>query len=98
MKKPVLIRLKEEKQRMENTQRELRQLENQHQKIIIRNRNEEHKARTRRLIELGAILENISPLVRFITNEKLQNYLKEVLGSEYATTLLETIVKSAYKE
>ena len=46
--------------------KEIRQLENRQKILENKLRNEERKARTRRLIERGAILEGIFPLARCV--------------------------------
>ena len=89
MNKSILSQIKQAKEQIEKTEIQLKQFENQKQNIITRNRNEEQKARTRRLIQRGAILENINPLIIGLSNEELKIYLTEVLGTAYATTLLE---------
>ena len=49
------------KEEREKVLKEIRQLENRQKILENKQRNEERKARTRRLIERGAILEGITP-------------------------------------
>ena len=50
------------KEEREKVLKEIRQLENRQKILENKQRNEERKARTRRLIERGAVLEGIFPL------------------------------------
>ena len=61
MHKDSTTQAKQKKDERKEVLKEIQQLEN-HQKILEnKQRNEERKARTRRLIERGAILEGITP-------------------------------------
>ena len=51
-----------QKEEREKVLKEIRQLENRKKILENKQRNEERKARTRRLIERGAVLEGIFPL------------------------------------
>ena len=56
-------------------QTEIRQLENR-QKILLNKRTDaERRARTRRLIEHGAILESVFPAVSSLTGEEVKSFL-----------------------
>ena len=44
-----------------------------------RNRQKERKARTRRLIKQGAILENVLPEIKNMDTEEIKNYLLQRL-------------------
>lgn len=64
MHKDSTTQAKQKKDERKEVLKEIQQLEN-HQKILEnKQRNEERKARTRRLIERGAILEGIFPLAQ----------------------------------
>ena len=52
-----------QKEEREKVLKEIRQLENRKKILENKQRNEERRVRTRRLIERGAILEGIFPLV-----------------------------------
>ena len=54
---------------------ELRQLENRQKILLNKKTNEERKARTRRLIERGAILESVFPAVAAMTGEEVKTFL-----------------------
>lgn len=82
------------KNQLEQAEKEREQLTHQVDKIKARNRQAEHKARTRRLIEKGAILESINPSILSLSNPQLQAYLQAVLQSDTATKLLEELTKA----
>lgn len=64
--------LEEERNRLE---KEIRQLENR-QKILLNKKSDvERKARTRRLIERGAILESVFPAAATMTGEEVKAFL-----------------------
>ena len=62
MHKEITAQAKQKKDEREEVLKEIRQLENRQKILENKQRNEERKARTRRLIERGAILEGIFPL------------------------------------
>ena len=55
--------------------KEIQQLENRQKILLNKQRNEERKARTRRLIEHGAILEGVFPAVTTMTGEEVKALL-----------------------
>ncbi len=58
-----------------NVEKKIGQLKN-HQKILVnRKRTEEHRARTHRLIERGAILEAVFPPVMDMDGEEVKAFL-----------------------
>ena len=59
----------------EKVQREIRQLENRQKILLGKQTNEERRARTRRLIEHGAILESIFPMIVSMTGEEIKAFL-----------------------
>ncbi|MCC8025518.1 MAG: DUF3847 domain-containing protein [Clostridium sp.] len=64
--------LEEEKRKVET---ELRQLENRQKILLNKKADAERKARTHRLIERGAILENVFPAVAAMTGEEVKAFL-----------------------
>ena len=60
MRKDNTAQAKSKKDEREEVLKEIRQLENRQKILENKQRNEERKARTRRLIERGAVLEGIS--------------------------------------
>ena len=62
MHKEITAQAKQKKDEREEVLKEIRQLENRQKILENKQRNEERKARTRRLIERGAILEGVFSL------------------------------------
>lgn len=75
MHKNIAAQTATKKAEREKVVKEIQQLEN-HQKILLnKQRNEERKARTRRLIAHGAILEGVFPVVAAMTGEETKAFL-----------------------
>lgn len=87
----TLERLKAEK---EKAQKELGQLENRQKILLNRQRDAERRARTRRLIERGAILEGVFPLVPDLTGEEVKTFLIELSHLPGAAELAAKLPKS----
>lgn len=66
---------------MTENEKKLLQAKHRLEEAEARNRVKERKARTRRLIQEGAILEKAFPQSAQMTLEQLENFLCEVLGS-----------------
>ena len=64
-----------QKEEREKVLKEIRQLENRKKILENKQRNEERKARTRRLIERGAILEGIFPLASSLSGAEVKAFL-----------------------
>lgn len=56
-------------------EQELRQLENRQKILLNKQRDAERRARTRRLIEHGAILEGVFPMASDMTGEEVRGFL-----------------------
>ena len=67
--------LEELKSKQENVQNEIRQLENRQKILLNRQSDMERRARTRRLIEHGAILESIFPTLAGLSGEEVRAFL-----------------------
>ena len=63
------------KNQQEKVKTEIRQLENRQKILLNRKTDAERKARTRRLIEHGAILESIFPATVTMTGEEVKAFL-----------------------
>ncbi len=63
-----------------NSEKELLQAKHRLEEAQMRDRAKERKARTRRLIQEGAILEKVLPEVRGIDFEELEEYLRRKLS------------------
>lgn len=60
---------------MTDTEKVLLQAQHRLEEAQARNRVKERKARTRRLIQIGAILEKVLPEVRTMEPQALEEYL-----------------------
>lgn len=87
----TLERLKVEQ---ENAQKELRQLENRQKILLNRQRDAERRARTRRLIERGAIVEGVFPLAPDLTGEEVKTFLIALSHLPGAAELVAKLPKS----
>ena len=75
MKSMSLEELRAERERVLN---EIRQLENRQKILLNKEGNIERRARTRRLIEHGAILESVFPCVMDMEGEEVKAFLKSL--------------------
>ena len=66
------------KSQQEKVNTEIRQLENRQKILLNRKTDAERKARTRRLIEHGAILESIFPATTAMTGEEAKAFLSAI--------------------
>lgn len=76
--------------KQQKVQNEIRQLENR-QKILLNRQNDaERRARTRRLIEHGAILESIFPALASLSGEEVRAFLLTVSHLPGVPELMQT--------
>ncbi|MCD8180753.1 MAG: DUF3847 domain-containing protein [Firmicutes bacterium] len=61
------------------TEKELLQAKHRLEEAQMRDREKERKARTRRLIQEGAVLEKVLPNIKEVKVDALEEYLKELL-------------------
>ena len=66
------------KAQQEKVKTEIRQLENRQKILLNRKTDAERKARTRRLIEHGAVLESIFPATTAMTGEEVKAFLSAI--------------------
>ena len=76
------------KNQQEKVKTEIRQLENRQKILLNRKTDAERKARTRRLIEHGAILENIFPTTTAMTGEEVKAFLSVIFRLPQVVRLL----------
>jgi probable glycin-rich signal peptide protein len=67
---------------MTDTEKKLIQAQHRLEEAQARNRVKERKARTRRLIQEGAILEKVLPEVQAVELPELEVYLSRRLGKQ----------------
>ena len=71
-------------ERIESVQEQIRQLENQRKRLMQEQKERERKARTKRLIERGAILESFISEADTFTNEQIKVFLEKTIRTESA--------------
>ena len=85
------------KEEREKVLKEIRQLENRQKILENKQRDEERKARTRRLIECGAILEGIFPLAPNLSGAEVKAFLIALSHLPGAAELAAKLPKSGDK-
>ena len=66
-------------ERISNIQVQIQQLENERKRLMQQQKEAERKARTKRLIERGAILESLLTDAENLTNEQIKTLLEKAL-------------------
>ncbi|MFR4355796.1 MAG: DUF3847 domain-containing protein [Oscillospiraceae bacterium] len=94
MHKDNTAQAKQKKDEREEVLKEIRQLENRQKILENKQRNEERKARTRRLIERGAILEGIFPLASNLSGAEVKAFLIALSHLPGAAELTANLPKS----
>ena len=75
-------------EKIESVKAEIRQLENRKKSLQQEYKVWERKARTKRLIERGAILESLVEGSAIFSNEQIKAFLERIISSEYARNVL----------
>jgi hypothetical protein len=91
--KEILIMTKTKMERIAGIEAEIKQLENQKKKLLQQQKEQERKARTRRLIERGALLESLIDGAEAFTNEDIKSILTAALKSGPALDVIIPILK-----
>jgi len=78
-------------ERITETNERITQLENQKKQLIQKQKAEERKARTKRLIERGAILESLIDGAENLTNEQVKIFLEKTVANDFGRRMLATI-------
>ena len=86
-----------QKEEREKVLKEIRRLENRKKILENKHRNEERKARTRRLIERGAVLEGIFPLAPDLSGIEVKAFLIALSHLPGAAELAAKLPKSGEK-
>ena len=97
MHKDHTTQAKPKKDEREEVLKEIRQLENRQKILENKQRNEERKARTRRLIERGAILEGVFPLAPGLPGMEVKAFLIALSHLPGAAELAAKLPKSGDK-
>lgn len=88
MHKNIAAQTAAKKAEQEKVVKEIQQLENRQKILLNKQRNEERKARTRRLIAHGAILEGVFPAVAAMTGEEAKSFLVALSHLPGATEII----------
>ena len=83
-----------QKEEREEVLKEIRQLENRKKILENKQRNEERRVRTRRLIERGAVLEGIFPLAPDLSGAEVKAFLITLSHLPGAAELIAILPKS----
>ena len=75
-------------------EKEIGQMKNRQKILLNRKRTEEHRARTHRLIERGAILEAVFPPVKEMDNEEVKAFLIALSALPGSVEAMETAWKN----
>ena len=75
MHQNITAQTEQKKDEREKVLKEIRQLENRQKILENKQRDAERRARTRRLIERGAILEGVFPLSPDLSGEEVKAFL-----------------------
>ena len=78
----------------QKVEKEISQYQNRQKILLNRKRNEEHRARTHRLIGCGAILEAVFPAVADMEGEEVKAFLIALSRLPGARELAEKIPKN----
>lgn len=81
----------------EKVQKELRQLENRQKALLNKQRDAERRARTRRLIERGAIVEGVFSLAPDLSGEEVKGFLIALSHLPGAAELVAKLPKSGHE-
>jgi len=80
-------------ERIDTLQEKIQQLENEKKRLLNVQKEAERKARTKRLIERGAILESLIADANTYTTEQIKSFLQKTVASDYAKKILDGMTK-----
>lgn len=78
-------------------QEQIAQLKAQEKQLIQKEKEQSRKARTKRLIERGAILESLIDGAENLTNEQVKTFLEKTVANDYGKRILTNIVTQGGK-
>ena len=80
-------------QQIANAQEDIRQRENKVKRLLQQQKEQERKARTRRLCSRGGYVESRLPEIIPLTDEQFKAFLEKTLFGEYARKILDGLAK-----
>ena len=78
-------------EKIEGIKAQIQQLENERKRLMNAQKEADRKARTKRLIERGAILESLIPGADTFTNDQIKAFLEKTVQSDFAKRILNEI-------
>ena len=75
-------------ERILSIEEQIAQLANRKKQLIQKQKEDDRKVRTKRLIERGAIVESLISDADMLTNEQVQTFLARTIQTEYAKKIL----------
>jgi hypothetical protein len=75
-------------EKIQSIEEQIAQLENRRKELIQKNKADERKARTKRLIERGAILESLIESAESYSNAQIQAFLQATVQTDFARKAL----------
>ena len=82
-------------EKIESIKLKIQQLENERKRILQVQKESDRKARTRRLIERGAILESLVSGSSDFTNDQIKSFLEKTVQSDYARKILDELLRQS---
>ena len=79
-------------EKIQSVQEQIQQLENQRKKLMQEQREQARKARTKRLIERGAILESLVPDADTFTNDEIKTLLEKALRGNPVCKITDNVI------
>ena len=79
-------------ERIDTLQEKISQLENEKKRLLNLQKQADRKARTKRLIERGAILESLISGADTFTNDQIKAFLEKTIATEPARKILDGLV------
>jgi len=79
-------------EKIDSIKTQIQQLENERKRLLNQQKEAERKARTKRLIERGAILESLIIGGDKFTNEQIKTFLEKTVQSESARKILDGFI------
>ena len=83
-----MSRLDELRAEQQKIQTQIQQLENRNKILLNRDADAQRKARTRRLIEHGAVLESVIPITKDMTGEEVKALLLKLVSLPDANPII----------
>ena len=77
--------------KIEKIDERIQQLLNEKKKLLNEDKEAERKARTKRLIESGAILESIIPSIKEFNGEQVKSFLEKTIKTEFSQRIFNEV-------